>query len=866
MSVSLDEFRRALIESGLVTSDVFRDFETDSDGVDDVAAKLVAAEKLTNFQAQVLLGQLQDPLVLGNYLLLEKIGEGGMGRVFKAWHRRMERIVALKILPITAINSDQAVRRFHREVMAASQLHHPNIVIAHAADEADGVHFLVMEFVPGRSLAEVVKSGGPVSSETAIDFTLQIAKGLEYAHGEGIVHRDIKPRNLLLQIPRTPKGSRTNSKTAKPTIKILDMGLALWEPNDPRILPPSELTQSGAVMGTVDYMSPEQAEDSHSADIRSDIYSLGCTLYYLLTGHAMYEGDTLVRKLLAHREHPIPSLRRERLDVSERLDAIYQRMVEKSPDDRYPNMTAVVAELQDLQTPADGGPAQDEFGETAALSGLSDNPVLQQAQSQPQTVTYTRRTLTEAVVSRMLIIDDDPDFSKFLRESLEAHGHSVERVNSAVAGLEILADQDFDLILLDYRMPGMSGLEALDEFRNREIKIPVVMMTNEGTSDVEIQAFMGGVIAYVEKPLDIYAIDEFVEQIELAIQQAGELRPPKPASGGEIPDDSAEPMLLGNSPAIKALRQDIAIAASSNVPVLIHGETGTGKELVARAIHRNGLRSDKRFVARNVAAISEELLESELFGHEKGSFTGADRIRKGCFEHADGGTLFLDEIGEMPIALQSTLLRVIAPDSHQKVRRVGSNTDIEVDVRIVCATNRDLSAEKVKGTFREDLYFRLATFPINVPPLRERGDDLRLLGTRFRIRAAKSANRPAPELHPKSIDLLRAYSWPGNVRELRNVLTRAVLRCRGSEILPEHLDLPIEGGPTGGETVELSLLVQTAWESGEPNLHHSLHDSLDRELIQFAMKQCGGNKAQVAERLGLARNTVRKLVQKFGIE
>ena len=468
-------------------------------------------------------------------------------------------------------------------------------------------------------------------------------------------------------------------------------------------------------------------------------------------------------------------------------------------------------------------------------------------------------------MSGILIIDDDPDFSGFLREALEAHGHQVEYVDNVCDGLETLANCDFDLILLDNRMPGMSGLEALGEFRNREIDIPVVMITSQGTSEIEIQAWIGGVFDYVEKPLDIEEIEVLVEYLEPAIRRAEEFkkRPRIQIPGTEQVEAGGERQLLGKSPAMKSVLKAIAQAAPSDVPVLIYGESGTGKELVARAIHDYSPRRDQRFIALNIASLTESLLECQLFGHEAKIVPGADRLRKGYFEDADGGTLFLDEIGEMPVDLQSKLLRVV---EEQCVYRIGSSTAIPIDVRLVSATNRDLIAEKEKGTFREDLYFRLATFPIELPPLRERGSDLALLGRNFRIRAAQKANRPVPALDPTAVEALRAYSWPGNVRELRDVLTRAVLKCQGDVILPEHLGLPTKRERGSAGATDFAATIQQAWDSGQPNLHQWLHDGLDRDLIQHTLQQCDGNQTQLAERLGLSRNTVRKLVQKHGLE
>ncbi|WP_373651956.1 protein kinase domain-containing protein [Schlesneria sp. DSM 10557] len=334
MTVPLHKFLQQLEESGILTDDTIKDFippKASPQNAEDLARHLVRQKKLTKFQVEEISKGKGKSLTLGNYVLMEKIGAGGMGQVFKARHRVMERLVAVKVLP-TAMTKDQAaIARFHREVKAAAKLIHPNIVTAYDADQSNGIHFLVMQLVEGRDLSVLVKKGGPLSVEEAVNYVLQAAKGLEAAHKKGIVHRDIKPANLLLD--------------TEGTVKILDMGLARLSV-DGEDSPQADLTSTGTIMGTVDYMAPEQALDTKSADARADIYALGCSLYFLLTGKSTYEGETLMKKLLAHREQPIPALRTIHPEVTEELEVVFKKLVAKKVEDRYQSMTEVIIDLQ----------------------------------------------------------------------------------------------------------------------------------------------------------------------------------------------------------------------------------------------------------------------------------------------------------------------------------------------------------------------------------------------------------------------------------------------------------------------------------------------------------------------------------------
>jgi eukaryotic-like serine/threonine-protein kinase len=312
------------------------------------AKALYRHHRLTKFQTQAVFQGRTKGLVLGNYVVLDKIGQGGMGFVYKAQHKRMERMVAVKVLPSHVSQQKDALERFHREVVAAARLSHPNIVTAHDADEAEGVHFLVMELVEGIDLTQLVRSKGTLSIDKTLNYMIQVARGLQYAHEQGVVHRDIKPSNLLLD--------------RAGTVKILDMGLARFERELQESTGGQSLTQDGQVMGTLDYMAPEQALDTHHADAQADIYSLGCTLHFLLTGHPVYPGQAMATKILAHREQPIPSLRDRRSDVSETLDQAFQQMLAKRAENRQHSMAQVISELEACR---DSG---EELHDTASIS------------------------------------------------------------------------------------------------------------------------------------------------------------------------------------------------------------------------------------------------------------------------------------------------------------------------------------------------------------------------------------------------------------------------------------------------------------------------------------------------------------------
>lgn len=340
MGVTVEQFLKLLNDSSILSSADVLAVESQiperkrKQDAQSLVKELVRLKKLTLFQANALYAGKPQGLTLGNYVIQEQIGAGGMGMVFKAEHRRMKRIVAVKVLPPTALQNPTVLKRFHREVEAAAKLTHPNIVAAYDADESNGVHFLAMEFVEGIDLARHINQYGPMSVEKAVDYILQTAKGLEHAHRQGIVHRDIKPGNLLLD--------------KHGTVKILDMGLVRFQESANGASGADQataLTQNGSLMGTVDFMSPEQALDSHLADHASDMYSLGATLYFLLVGQALFGGNTLMARVLAHREQPAPSLRAARPEIPPQIDSIFQRMVAKKKEARCPSMTDLIRDL-----------------------------------------------------------------------------------------------------------------------------------------------------------------------------------------------------------------------------------------------------------------------------------------------------------------------------------------------------------------------------------------------------------------------------------------------------------------------------------------------------------------------------------------
>ncbi len=428
----------------------------------------------------------------------------------------------------------------------------------------------------------------------------------------------------------------------------------------------------------------------------------------------------------------------------------------------------------------------------------------------------------------ILVVDDDVSHCTILQALLRGWGYDVALAYSGRAALEQVREHVFDLVLCDVRMAEMDGIETLKEIKALNPAIPVLIMTAFSSVETAVEALKTGALDYLIKPLDF---DNLQTTLENALAHTR-----TPAS--ELPSVSASQFgMVGKSPAMQQLLSDSAMVAPSDATVLIHGDSGTGKELVARALHASSGRSDKPLVTLNCAALNESLLESELFGHEKGAFTGADKRREGRFVEADGGTLFLDEIGDISPMMQVRLLRAI---QEREVQRVGSNQTISVDVRLIAATHRDLAEEVKVGRFRQDLYYRLNVVTIETPALRQRREDIPLLADHFRQRFAERNRKAVKGFTPRAMDLLIHYDWPGNIRELENAIERSVVLLTGEYISERELPLAIASQP-------LPLMTE---QTIQPLVE------VEKEVILAALEKTGGNKTEAARQLGITRKTL----------
>ncbi|MBC7963835.1 MAG: sigma-54-dependent Fis family transcriptional regulator [Steroidobacteraceae bacterium] len=478
-------------------------------------------------------------------------------------------------------------------------------------------------------------------------------------------------------------------------------------------------------------------------------------------------------------------------------------------------------------------------------------------------------------LTRILVADDEESMRWVLSKALKRKGFTVDLAQDGRQALELIKDNCYDLAILDIKMPGISGLDLLDKIRELKSDLLVVIMTAEASMKNAVEAMKRGAYDYITKPFDLDVIDAIIEKVARARDIAGQVSSLKQELKERY---QVEKNIVGNSPAMREVYKTIGKVAVSDVTVLIQGESGTGKELVARAVHFNSSRLGKPFVAINCAAIPRDLLESELFGSEKGAFTGAGDRKQGKFEQANHGTIFLDEIGDMPLDLQAKILRVL---QEQEVTRIGGNQNIVVDVRIVAATNQALVEKVRQKEFREDLYYRLNVVPITLAPLRERRDDIPDLAQYFLTRSCTEMSVSSKRLSDEALALLSAHSWPGNVRELENTIKRAVilsndplLTAQDFESLTQAVAQTEAGSQTAPQETSLEALVDIKLRScmngieklDKGDIHAMVLEQVERPLIRFILEKTRWNQVKAADILGINRNTLRKKITELGIE
>jgi two-component system, NtrC family, nitrogen regulation response regulator GlnG len=461
------------------------------------------------------------------------------------------------------------------------------------------------------------------------------------------------------------------------------------------------------------------------------------------------------------------------------------------------------------------------------------------------------------------VVDDDQSVRWVLEKALkqaDMETRSFERAEHLLEALDLSSGERVpDVLITDVRMPGMSGLALLDRLRTSQPELPIIVMTAHSDLENAVAAYKGGAFEYLPKPFDI---DEAVELVHKAARSFA----PGDDTAAETPETIAS--MIGQAPAMQEVFRSIGRLAGSSMTVLITGESGTGKELVARALHDHSPRADKTFVALNTSAIASELLESELFGHEKGAFTGADSRRIGRFEQADGGTLFLDEIGDMSPALQTRLLRVLA---ESEFYRVGGQTPIKVDVRVIAATNQDLARAVKESRFREDLYHRLNVIRINTPPLRQRREDIPLLLGHYLAEAAEELGAPVKAIDAEALDALQDFSWPGNVRQLVNASRRLTVTAPGGVITAQDIPEDLGGTDSPRRASKEWTRMLAAW--AERQIHNSKEPLLDqampefeKTLIEAAMSKTNGHRQEAAKLLGWGRNTLTRKMKALHLD
>ena len=467
-------------------------------------------------------------------------------------------------------------------------------------------------------------------------------------------------------------------------------------------------------------------------------------------------------------------------------------------------------------------------------------------------------------MARLLLVDDTPNLIlKQVHRVFDEAGHEIDVALTGEDGVRQAATRTPDAILLDLRLPDLSGLEVYRRLRQFDARIPVIFITASNDADSAIEAMKQGAFDYLLKPLDTQQLRRVVGQ---ALELSRLAREPAVVAETPLEADRGD-AIIGRCPAMLEVYKAIGRVAGQDVPVLITGESGTGKELVARAIYQHSARAKAPFLAINCAAIPDALLESELFGHEKGAFTGAERRRIGKFEQCHGGTLFLDEVGDMSLVAQAKVLRLL---QDQTFERVGGNEKVRTDVRLIAATHRDLEVWSQQGKYRPDLYYRLSVFTIHLPPLRHRGDDLPMLVHHYVRRFNRELGRDVREVTPEVMERLSSYPWPGNIRELQSMLKQALLRATGPvlvlaflpELAPRTADEPASALGAGSQ---IEALIEQRLRDGSQDLYEEARRELDRFLLPLVLRSTGGNQLQAARILGIARRTLRLRLRELGL-
>jgi two-component system response regulator HydG len=447
---------------------------------------------------------------------------------------------------------------------------------------------------------------------------------------------------------------------------------------------------------------------------------------------------------------------------------------------------------------------------------------------------------------KILVVDDEQSHRTMLRAVLTKEGYDISEADDGNSAVKAVDDKSFDLILMDIRMTDMDGIEAMGEIKKMSPSIPIIMMTAYASVKTAVEALKSGAYDYLTKPLDI-------DELKILIKKALEyyrLQEENVFLKERLADRFNFSRIIGKSRRMKELFENLSLVAPSDATILIYGESGTGKELVANAIHQNSPRAQKPFIKVSCAALPETLLESELFGHERGAFTGALARKAGRFQLADGGTLFLDEVNVMSSTTQVKLLRVL---QEREFEPLGSTKTIHVDIRLITATNKDLEDEVKEGRFREDLFYRLNVVPIHLPPLRDRKEDIPLLADHFSKLFQEKNKKSIKGFLPKTIDTLMRYDWPGNIRELENVMERAILLCRGEYLSPQDLPPPFQGEQIGEQPIV----------SIPPGM---TLEALEKEAIIQTLEETGGNRTQTAQILGISRKTLQNKLKEYGLE